>query len=317
LIDAMDAAASPNARPPTTSWPRFAFTVVAMVAHVALGIALVSLLFPFVRAARHRQVIRWWSGRILRILRVRLQVLRPSPGAQNIALIDDALRVGGRGAMLVMNHVSWLDIFILQSIRTTRFIAKAEIARWPLLGYLVAVTGATFIERGKRHAVREVNHRVATLLTDGELVGMFPEGTTSEGDRLLPFHANLIQPALNAGAPIVVAGVRYRELDGGPTRATLYTGDITILDSLLRLARHGPLVAELHLIGAFEAAGTTRHEIGRAAREMIAATLGFEDESREVSDELSSVLVVGDVSRTSGLAGTSPGTPPDPRDELL
>ena len=290
-----------------------------MFAHVALGLLLVATLFPLSGASRHRRVIRWWSARLLAIMRVRLVVVPPDRSRAAMAdVVEDAMRPDGRGAMLMMNHLSWLDIFVVHSIRPAHFIAKAEIARWPLLGYLVDRTGAIFIERGKRHAVREVNHRVATMLTDGELVGLFPEGTVGDGTRLLPFHANLVQPAIRAGAPIVVAAIRYRDARGGPTTATLYVGAITMFQSMLRIARHGPVTAELRLIDAIDATGMSRHEIGRRAREMVVTALELDDEAHEALEGLSTVIAADfDVSPATSLAGTAPGTPLDPRDELL
>jgi 1-acyl-sn-glycerol-3-phosphate acyltransferase len=156
------------------------------------------------------------------------------------------------------------------------------------------------------------------MLRDGELIGMFPEGAVSDGRRLLPFHANLIQPAIEAGVPIVVAGLQYRDLQGRPTSAIDYSGEITMLQSVVRIARHGPLRAELHLIGVIDGRGTTRHEVARKARVMIAGALAFDDDSVEAAEGLSSVVVVdGMVSRDVAMVGTGRGTGPDPRDELL
>ncbi len=300
-----------------TSWPRFVFTLLRVVLHILLALAIVALLFPFWSMANRQRLIRWWSGHVLAIFRVEVRTIGPARG---VDLIACALRPGGIGAMFVMNHISWLDIYIVHALRPARFVAKAEISRWPLLGYLTDRTGAIFIERGKRHAVREVNHRAAAMMRDGDLMGMFPEGTTSDGFRLLPFHANLIQPAIDAGAPIIVAGLRYREIDGSSTTATSYVGDTTLLQSILRIARHGPLVAELHLIDAIDGSGTTRHAVARAARVLIADALGFDDEAHETAESLSTVIVVPDdpaVSRGAMLAGRRSGTALDPRDELL
>jgi 1-acyl-sn-glycerol-3-phosphate acyltransferase len=288
-----------------------------MAAHVAAGLVLTACLFPFVDKVRRQRVIRHWAATLLTIMRVRLRVIAPPSAVAAREVVVDALRFQGQGAMLLLNHLSWLDIFVIHSVRPAHFVAKAEILRWPLLGFLVASAGTVFVERGRRHAVRDVNHRVATLLGDGELVGLFPEGTTGDGDRLLPFHANLIQPAIDAKASIVVAGLRYRDEDGGPTTATLFTGEITMFESLLRIARRGPLTAELHLLDTIEA-NVTRHEVARRARSMIARALGFLDEADEASEELSSVIVVPTpVSPGRGPVDTRREIPPDPRDELL
>ncbi len=291
-----------------------------MAIHVALGLAIVATVFPLTRVERHRAVIRWWSRRLLAIMQVRLVVVPPDRArAAQADVVDDALRIGGRGAMLVMNHVSWLDVFVVHALRPAHFIAKAEMARWPLLGYLVDRTGAIFIQRGRRHAVREANRRIAATLTGGELVGLFPEGTVSDGARLLPFHANLVQPAIDAGAPIVVAGVRYRDRDGARSTATLYVGDVTMFESMLRIARHGPVTAELRLIDAIDAHDASRHDVGRRARAMIGATLGFDDAAHEAAEGLSTIVVPTGfgVSPAPSPAGTAPGTLLDPRDELL
>jgi 1-acyl-sn-glycerol-3-phosphate acyltransferase len=299
------------------AWLRFAWTLASTLLHVILGLLIAATVFPFVDDTRHSRVVRWWARRLLAILRVEVNVFGPNPGTEaSPETIEGALRLGGPGAVLVLNHVSWLDIFIVHAQRPAHFIAKAEISRWPLLGFLVGRSGTIFIERGKRHAVREINHRIASMLEAGHLVGVFPEGTTSDGNRLLPFHANLIQPAINVGVPVVVAGVRYRNLRGGRTNATLYIDDINLLQSLMRIARHGPLRAELHLIDAFDSVGASRHELVRKARGLIADALDLGDSALETAEGMS-ILVVPGIRRASARPGNEPETLFDPRDELL
>ncbi len=302
-------------------WLRIAF-------HIALGVTLVAACFGWVARERRHAMVRWWSRRILRICGVQVRVVGPegvtvyrSDGRSpaNARTIEAALRPGGVGAMLVLNHISWTDIYVVHSVRAARFVAKSEIARWPVIGYLTSRTGTVFIERGRRHAVREVNHRVAELLRGGDLIAVFPEGTTGDGDRLLPFHANLLQPAIDAGAPVVVGGIRYLDVRGRPTAAASYAGDVSLLESLNRILRAGPIVAELHLIDALDGAGLTRHVLGQRARELIAQRLGFDDEVDEAADEIARVLVTADadVRGASGTARREPETAIDPRDELL
>ena len=300
-----------------TSWFRIVFTIARVVLHILLALVLVASAFPFLSRGRQHGLIGWWSRRVLAIFRIELRVIDRATDP----VVAQAMRPGGIGAMLVLNHISWLDIYVVHALRPARFVAKSEISRWPLLGYLTDRTGAIFIERGKRHAVREVNHRVAAMLRAGDLIGMFPEGTTSEGDRLLPFHANLIQPAIDAGAPIVVAGLRYREVDGSPTHATSYIGDTTLLQSILRIARHGPLRVELHLIDAIDGSTTTRHDVSRQARAQIAAALGLDDDAGEAREGLSTVIAAPDdedvIRPDAARSRSRPGTTLDPRDELL
>ena len=294
--------------------------------HIVVGFAIIAFGFSFVSHVTQQRLIRWWARRVLAICGVSVRVIRPSICAGRSAdkTVADAMRPGGIGAMLVMNHISWIDIYVVHSVRAARFIAKAEIARWPIIGYLTDRTGTIFIERGKRHAVREVNHRAAQLLRKGELVVMFPEGTTSDGDRLLPFHVNLLQSVIEARAAIVVAGLRYVDVHGHPTTAASYVGDMNLLQSIVRIVRGGPVTAELHLIDAIDvnhgAATATRHEVGQRARALIAEALGFDDESEEAAEGISTVIVVPDGPRTNrgvAIAGREPETELDPRDELL
>ncbi|MEO8936518.1 MAG: lysophospholipid acyltransferase family protein [Burkholderiaceae bacterium] len=300
---------------------RLAWTLPRVLAHVVVALFIVAVLFRFCGDAKRARLIRWWSGRVAKICRVELRVIGPpSDPTRGGEIITAALRPGGIGAMLVLNHVSWLDIFIVHSLRPARFVAKAEIAGWPLLGYLTDRTGAIFIERGKRHAVREVNQRAARMLRDGDLIGMFPEGAVGDGRRLLPFHANLIQPAIDAGVPILVAGLKYRDLQGRWTSATDYVGDITMLQSIVRIARHGPLLAELHLIDAIDGSATTRHEVVRKARVLIADALAFDDDAHEAAEGVSTVMVMPDdlvVGQDVALTGSQRVMALDARDELL
>ena len=121
--------------------------------------------------------------------------------------------------------------------------------------------------------------------------------------------------------PIVIAGLRYRDVDGRATTAIDYTGDVTLLQSIVRIARHGPLVAELHLIDALDGGASTRHQVARTARTLIAEALDFDGDAREAAEGVSTVIVVPDddpvVVASRGRADGRPGTPFDPRDELL
>jgi 1-acyl-sn-glycerol-3-phosphate acyltransferase len=296
---------------------RIAWTMARVLMHVLVGLVLAAGVFRVLSLLRQRAIVGWWARRLLVICGVRARVVPAMPGwALHADLVADALRPGGSGAIVVLNHVSWLDIFVALSQWPVHFIAKAEIGTWPLLGLLTRSTGVIFIERGRRHAVRDINLRVAKMLSAGALVGVFPEGTTTDGERLLPFHANLLQPAIDARVPVVVLGVRYRDRDDRPSSATLYTQDIDLLQSLMRIVGGGPVFAELRVIDAIETVGLTRQDVARRARAMIAASFGFEDETREAAEDLSAVIAAVDPSgfRSQGMA---PGTALDPRDELL
>ena len=104
--------------------------------------------------------------------------------------------------LLVANHISWLDILVMHAARHCRFVSKADVRHWPLIGTLATGGGTLYIERESRRDAMRVVHHMAESLKRGEIVAVFPEGTTSDGVALLPFHANLIQAAISADAPV-------------------------------------------------------------------------------------------------------------------
>jgi 1-acyl-sn-glycerol-3-phosphate acyltransferase len=179
------------------------------------------------------------------------------------------------GSFLVANHISWIDIFIIDSRCPASFVAKAEIADWPLVGTLVARTGNLFIERGRRHAVHRMIERLVHERGAGARVAVFPEGTTSDGRRLLPFHANLVEAAVRAGAPVVPLGLRYTTPEGGHAQAVEYIGDTTFVQSLLSIMARPRILCELHLLAPIATEGLRRHDIVERARADIAQGLAL------------------------------------------
>lgn len=104
----------------------------------------------------------------------------------------------GEPALVLANHVSWLDISVLGALRPLSFVAKSEIAGWPLIGTLARLQRTVFIDRGRRSATANVNAMIGRRLTDGDLIVLFAEGTTGDGLRLLPFRSALVGAAREA-----------------------------------------------------------------------------------------------------------------------
>jgi 1-acyl-sn-glycerol-3-phosphate acyltransferase len=175
--------------------------------------------------------------------------------------------------MLLANHISWIDPFALNASVPSRFVAKAEIRAWPLLGMLVTLVGALYIERGRRHAVASMNHRVRDRLKDGETVAVFPEGTTTDGRSLLPFHSNLAAPALDVGADCWPVAIRYTE-SGAPSTAAAFIGEMSIVTSLWNILVARRLQIEVAFLEPVPTVGDrNRHHVAEAAAERIAAWL--------------------------------------------
>jgi 1-acyl-sn-glycerol-3-phosphate acyltransferase len=142
--------------------------------------------------------------------------------------------------LLVANHISWLDILVLHAARHCRFVAKSDVKHWPLLGTLATGGGTLYIEREKRRDAMRVVHHMAESLQRGEIVAVFPEGTTGDGEALLPFHANLVQAAVSAHAPAQPVGLRFVDRrTGRNSSGPLYLGEDTLLSSLWRTLATG------------------------------------------------------------------------------
>ena len=176
------------------------------------GALIAGLLFPLQSAARRKREIELWSARLCYILGVRI-FLHGSPPAYDL-----------RPLMIVANHVSWLDIFAINAVVPVRFVAKAEVRRWPLVGWLSARAGTIFINRARRQDTLRINGLIVDALRAGELFAVFPEGTTSDGSRLLKFHSSLLEPALQAGAAVQPVALRYEREDGSLCTEAAYDG---------------------------------------------------------------------------------------------
>ena len=229
------------------------------------GLLIVTLVFPRLSYHRRDRVIASWSALLLRTCGIRLREY-PAAGATPLNQLQG-------GTLLLINHVSWLDIFLVLAIAPAHFVAKLEIAGWPLIGALVRGAGTLFIERGRRHAVHQLNERIQSMLNAGRRVAVFPEGTTSDGRRLLQFHGNLIEPALRAGVLVRPVALRYTDLSGQYSPAIDFTGDVTLVASLSRVLGAEGFIAEVHPLPP--ASGATRQQLAQHARVMMAERLAL------------------------------------------
>lgn len=200
--------------------------------HAIAGWCTIRFLFPRWDQPRRNAVVQAWSHRMLHILGIPLQVHGRPPGA---------------GPMLIVaNHLSWLDILVMHAARHCRFVSKADVRHWPLIGTLATGGGTLYIEREKRRDAMRVVHHMAESLRAGEIVAVFPEGTTGDGRALLPFHANLIQAAISSGAPVQPVGLRFVDrATGADSRGPLYLDDDTLVGSLWRTLAGPPFVAHV------------------------------------------------------------------------
>jgi 1-acyl-sn-glycerol-3-phosphate acyltransferase len=231
--------------------------------HLIWGLLVALLVFPVLPVAARDALVRFWSRITLVALGIRLDV-QVAPGATPIE------RSGG--ALLVSNHTSWADVFVIAAVTPARFVAKSEIAGWPVIGLFARAVGTIFVARGRRHAVMRVNEATTQRLRSGQSVTIFPEGTTTDGMRLLRFHANLFQAGIDAGAPVIPLALQYQQ-NGEPSPAAAFIGDMTLVASMWRIVIAPRLTVRLQWLAPMESAGHSRQDLARRAHAAIHAAL--------------------------------------------
>ncbi|MCI4441014.1 lysophospholipid acyltransferase family protein [Tibeticola sp.] len=219
--------------------------------HVLRGLATVLWRFPRLAPSHREARVQAWAAQLLELWGIRLRVEGAPPALGP--------------ALLVANHVSWLDILVIHATRHCRFVAKSEVARWPVLGRLASAAGTLYIERQSRRDAHRTVQRMAEALDNGEVLAVFPEGTTSDGRDVLPFHPNLLQAAIDRKAPAIPVGLIYLGADGQPSTHPAYVGDETLLASVLRTLGEPTITAVVRF--------GTPHSAGEQTRRAWAQTL--------------------------------------------
>lgn len=253
-----------------------------LLAHFAAGLWISAVIFPFVDKKGRERHIKRWSHRLVGLCGVQIRILN----------VDAAVSKPG---MLVANHISWLDIFVINSLQPCRFVAKSEIRSWPLMGWLCHKAGTIFIARGRQREVRKTFEGLVENLQAGEIVAFFPEGTTVSQGGLAPFHANLFEAAIQSEAPVLPCALRYVDGSGRLHPAIDYVGDMTLMQSIRAILKARDMTAELTVLPALHSVATHRRSLSDAARVAIAAALGHPETP----------------SQASGAAGNPPELPAD------
>ena len=226
--------------------------------HVIWGVLLVITVSSLENPSHWDRTISRWSARFLRILGVRLTV---TSGSQEI-----------ERALLVANHISWLDIFVIHAARRVHFVSKSEVRHWPIAGWLAWKSGTLFIERAKRGDTVRINEEMRSMLEQGGWVALFPEGTTSDGRQVHRFMPSLLQPAVDLALPIIPAALSYRHPDGGHCDSASYIDQMSITESLWRIA--GEPAIHAHIEFGVAQSGSDRRSLAMAAQNEVARMLG-------------------------------------------
>ena len=228
------------------------------VVHALHGGLICAVVFPFLDDEARRRRVGWWSRRMLAVMGIRLECT----GALQAAPV-----------LLLSNHVSWLDVLAIDAWRPVRFVSKADVRKWPLLGFMVACGGTLFIERERKRDALRVVHQIADALCAGASVAVFPEGTTGAGPVLLPFHANLVQAALSTGTAVQPLALRYADAGAAFSAAPLYLGETSLLRSVWQVACADALVAHVSALAPMRGDTGDRRVLAHAAQEQIQRAL--------------------------------------------
>ena len=211
--------------------------------------------FPHLDAQAQARAVEQWAQRMLTIMGVEVCIEGvPSSGP----------------VLMAANHISWLDILVMHAARHCRFVAKSEIRHWPLVGALTTVGQSLYIERASSRDAMRVVHRMRDALLAGDVLGVFPEGSTGTGETLLPFHGNLLQAAISADVPLQPVALRFIDpLSGAPSLAPCYVADDTLVGSVWRTLRAPALRACVRYGDAQWSEGRSRRQWAEDVRASI------------------------------------------------
>ncbi|MFT3757294.1 lysophospholipid acyltransferase family protein [Thauera sp.] len=243
-----------------------AWRYLRLALHLLVGVLTLLLAVPFCTRPTLLDLRRRWSRRLLDILGLRLQL-------QGAAIEP--------GTMLVANHISWVDIFVINAVAPSAFVSKAEVRNWPVIGWLSARSDTIFLRRGSRGHARIINAEIAALLDAGDNVAIFPEGTTTDGSHVLHFHAALLQPAIACGHAVQPLALSYRRPDGSYSRAPAYDGELTLGQCLANIVAERETVACVSAAPPVETRdGIDRRSLAHAARATIMRGIGCADDEQ-------------------------------------
>jgi 1-acyl-sn-glycerol-3-phosphate acyltransferase len=204
-----------------------------LVLHLAQGLWIIRVVFPRLSADQRDARVQAWALQTLSHLGLKVSILGTPPKSGPV--------------LLVANHISWADIVVMHAARHCRFVAKADVGKWPVVGTLATAAGTLYVARESRKDAMRVVHRMVECLGQDEVLAVFPEGTTGNGATLLPFHGNMLQAAITADAPVQPVALSFLDLASGTQSfAPCYIGNDTLVGSLWRTLRADALVAIVH-----------------------------------------------------------------------
>lgn len=202
------------------------FRIIVLLLCVLIGLLIQSFVFFWIKPNIKHKIIAIWSRVVLQVLGIRLNTVTTNAGIHASYSELNLSSHKNEAALYVSNHISWLDILAIQSVDPVVFVAKSEIKSWPVLGWLVALAGTCFINRSRRSTLLRVHSTLTAYLQAKQSICIFPEGTTTDGQQILPFHASLFQAAIDAGVKVQPIYLHYSH------KSAAYIDNISLLASV-------------------------------------------------------------------------------------
>jgi 1-acyl-sn-glycerol-3-phosphate acyltransferase len=236
------------------------FRAARLTLHIVYGLTL-AIAFPWFGLNIRRRILQSWSAGLLDIFNVRIDINS-----------NDPLHTVRHG-LIVTNHISWLDVFVLNAVVPMRFVAKSEVRHWPVIGWLCARAQTIFLERGKARSAARINVQLVELLQHGECLAVFPEGTTTDGTQVAHFHSSLLQPAIDAGALLHPIAIRYQDSGGVHSMASAYIDEMSFGASMWNILNTPELHVRLMVTPSLVAQDMDRRSLTRTSHDRISAAL--------------------------------------------
>jgi 1-acyl-sn-glycerol-3-phosphate acyltransferase len=208
--------------------------------HVLRGVITLFLLFPLISVDGKKQHIQRWSKRLLRIFGIEL-------------LVNHAELLPQSSYLLASNHVSWMDIHVINAFNPVRFVAKSEVEKWPIFGWMAKQLGTIFIKRESSRHARQVVDGMATILKT-QSVCIFPEGTSTIGKSVQSFKSNLFESAAISEVPVCALALAYFDrYTGQHSEVPAFIGDMGLIGSMARILKNRRLRVELTIFAPIQA----------------------------------------------------------------
>ena len=211
------------------------FKIILILIHLFIGTVCI-IIFPVINRKSKKFIIRWWSLLLLKIFKI------------NLVVNNDLKKIlCKKNYLIVSNHISWIDIFVINSAYPVAFVAKQSISKWPILSWLVKAAETIFIDRKRMTKIKKTSKEVENFLQHKGSICIFPEGTSSDGSQLLNFKSNLLQTAINKNISVLPIAIQYFH-NQKFCSAPAYYADLPLLDSIINLVKFNNIEAKLTIL---------------------------------------------------------------------